>query len=177
MLLAPTQSSTVHFRTAPVWLITCTEWRLEGGVDRQLSPVKDREPLRNHLDPALVQSANGRVEVTQEHIGSHSGASLSTKPGFPGTPASNNWHGDGQGSREGGHTSRSARRVGEEGGGDGRARARQSWLHRWGSILSCAAPTAFACSLLGVHGNLGTDGDAPGASDVLCVFCRAPIAE
>ena len=58
-----------------------------------------------------------------------------------------------------------------------RARARQSWLHRWGSILSCAAARAFACSLLGVHGNLGSDGDALGVSDVLSDFCRAPIAE
>ena len=58
-----------------------------------------------------------------------------------------------------------------------RARARQSWLHRWGSILSCAAARAFACSLLGLHGNLGADGDAPPVSDVLSDFCRAPIAE
>ena len=39
-----------------------------------------------------------------------------------------------------------------------RARAHQSWMHQWGSILSCTAARAFVCSLLGVHGNLGTDG-------------------
>ena len=58
-----------------------------------------------------------------------------------------------------------------------RARARQSWLHRWGSILSCAAARAFACSLLGLHGNLGADGHAPSVSDVLGDFSRAPIAD
>ena len=58
-----------------------------------------------------------------------------------------------------------------------RAHARQSGLHRWGSILSCAAARAFACSLLGVHGNLGADGDAPGVTDVLGDFCRAPVAD
>ena len=42
-----------------------------------------------------------------------------------------------------------------------RVRARQSWLHRWGSILSCAAARAFAYSLLGLHGNLGAEGDVP----------------
>ena len=58
-----------------------------------------------------------------------------------------------------------------------RARAHQSWLHRWSSILSCAAARAFACSLLGVHGNLGTDGDAPDVSDVPNRGVRRPCSE
>ena len=51
-----------------------------------------------------------------------------------------------------------------------RARAHQSWLHQWGSILSGAAARAFACSLLGLHGNLGAGSDAPAKSDVLSDF-------
>ena len=42
-----------------------------------------------------------------------------------------------------------------------RVPARQSWLLRWSSLLSCAAVRAFASSLLGLYGNLGADGDAP----------------
>ena len=44
-------------------------------------------------------------------------------------------------------------------------------------LLSCAAARAFACSLLGVHGNLDTDGDAPSVTDVLGDFCNDPIAD
>ena len=55
-----------------------------------------------------------------------------------------------------------------------RVRARQSWLLRWGSLLSCAAG-AFASSLLGLHGNLGADGVAPSVSDVIGDFGRAPF--
>ena len=53
----------------------------------------------------------------------------------------------------------------------------ESWLRRWGSILSCAAARAFACSLLGLHGKLGAEDDAPSVSDVLSDFCRAPITD
>ena len=56
-----------------------------------------------------------------------------------------------------------------------RVRARQSWLLRWGSLLSCAAAGAFASSLLGLHGNLGADGDAPSVSDMIGNFGRAPF--
>ena len=41
----------------------------------QPSPVKDREPLSDHLDLELVNCADGAVEVAQEHIGGCSGAS------------------------------------------------------------------------------------------------------
>ena len=54
-----------------------------------------------------------------------------------------------------------------------RVRARQSWLLRWSSLLSCAAARAFASSLLGLYGNLGADGDAPSVSDVIGDFDRA----
>ena len=54
-------------------------------------------------------------------------------------------------------------------------RARQSWLFRWSSLLSCAAARAFASSLLGLYDNLGAVGDAPSISDVIGDFDRAPF--
>ena len=43
-----------------------------------------------------------------------------------------------------------------------RTRARQSWMHRWGSLLACAAARGFASSLLEVvgAGQPGGDGEA-----------------
>ena len=40
-----------------------------------------------------------------------------------------------------------------------RSRVRQSWMHRWGSMLACAATRAFASSLLDRRGHPGVDGD------------------
>ena len=40
-----------------------------------------------------------------------------------------------------------------------RSRVRQSWMHRWGSMLVCAATRAFASSLLDRRGHPGVDGD------------------
>ena len=55
-----------------------------------------------------------------------------------------------------------------------RTQARQSWAHRWSSILSCAAARAFASSLLERRGQPGADGDVPWDADVLGDFCRVP---
>ena len=55
-----------------------------------------------------------------------------------------------------------------------RSRARQSWMHRWGSMLACAAARAFASSLLDRQGHPGVDGDTPAVPDVFGDFCRAP---
>ena len=57
-----------------------------------------------------------------------------------------------------------------------RSRARQSWMHRWGSMLPCAVAHAFASSLLDRRGHPGVDDDLPTEPDVLGDFCRAPIA-
>ena len=57
-----------------------------------------------------------------------------------------------------------------------RSRARQSWMHRWSSMLACAAARAFASSLLDRRGHPGVDDDMPTESDVLGDFCRAPVA-
>ena len=46
------------------------------GVDRQLSHVENGKPLSDHLDPALIHGANGKVEVAQEHVHWDSGAGL-----------------------------------------------------------------------------------------------------
>ena len=40
-----------------------------------------------------------------------------------------------------------------------RAQVRQSWMHRGGSMLVCAATRAFASSLLDRRGRPGVDGD------------------
>ena len=55
-----------------------------------------------------------------------------------------------------------------------RTQARQSWAHRWSSILSCAAARAFASSLLERRGQPGADGDVPCDADVLRDFCTLP---
>ena len=55
--------------------------------------------------------------------------------------------------------------------------ARQSWSHRWGSTLACAAARAFASSLLDRRGHPGTDGDILSEADFLGDFCRAPSAK
>ena len=39
-----------------------------------------------------------------------------------------------------------------------RSRARQAWLHRWGSLLACSSDRAFAMSLLERRGGTGADG-------------------
>ena len=54
-----------------------------------------------------------------------------------------------------------------------RTRARQSWMHRWGSLLACAAARAFGSSLLERRGQPGFDGVAPPAVDVLGDFTKA----
>ena len=54
-----------------------------------------------------------------------------------------------------------------------RTRARQSWMHRWGSLLACAAAWAFGSSLLERRGQPGSDGEAPPAVDVLGDFTKA----
>ena len=40
-----------------------------------------------------------------------------------------------------------------------RSRVRQSWMHKWSSMLACAATRAFASSLLNRRGHPGLDGD------------------
>ena len=47
-----------------------------------------------------------------------------------------------------------------------RSRARQAWLHRWGS-LACSSARAFAMSLLERRGGTGADGPTPSTADVL----------
>ena len=42
-------------------------------------------------------------------------------------------------------------------------------MHRWGSMMACAAACAFALSLL------DRDGDTPAVSDVLGDFSRIPL--
>ena len=54
-----------------------------------------------------------------------------------------------------------------------RTRARQSWMHRWGSLLACAAARAFGSSLLERRGQPGSDGETPPAVDVLGDFTKA----
>ena len=56
-----------------------------------------------------------------------------------------------------------------------RSRARQSWMHKWGSTLACAAARAFASSLLYRQGHPGADGDTQAVLDVSGDFCRAPL--
>ena len=57
-----------------------------------------------------------------------------------------------------------------------RSRARLSWMHRWGSLLACAAARAFGSSLLDRRGQPGTDGEALPVADVLSDFCSARSA-
>ena len=56
-----------------------------------------------------------------------------------------------------------------------RTRARQSWAHRWGSLLACAAARALASSLLNRRGQSGADGDVPCDAEVLGDFSRVPV--
>ena len=140
VFLAPTgegQSSTVHIRQRLCDSPSARSGETEGGVDRQLSPVKDREPFGNRLVGPLRQWEGRGYARTHWLTLWRQPLDRCVPPQTPmrsrASPEplpSNNWHGDGQGSREDGHTGRSERTVGEEGGGiqtagAGRKEARQ----------------------------------------------------
>ena len=136
------QSSTIHFRAAPVWLTICVEWRNEGGVD--LSPVKDREPLSNHLDwyPELASRIVVRIETggrwseeAVDFVRQLSIAKAEEVPSFM------------------------------------RRSVSLSWECRWTRMLSVVCATAFAASLVEparqCESICWTGGDAPPLADLL----------
>ena len=72
--------------------------------------MKNRNPLSDHHDPALVHGTDGKVEVAPEPQQTPVGSRVSQGP-LP----SGNLRGDGQGIRVDGHTGKRGRTVGEEG--------------------------------------------------------------
>ena len=55
---------------------TASDGRDNGGVDRQLRPVPERQPVGDDLDPALILDRDVQVHVRHVHIADYMGAGL-----------------------------------------------------------------------------------------------------
>ena len=113
------QSCAINLCTPSVRFPICAERRDESGIDGQLRSVKNRKSLGDHLHASLILDADAnQFHIPQEHIRRNSCSHLATRellqtpmhnPVSPTHLPTHNWPGDGQGSREDGHTGKNGK--------------------------------------------------------------------
>ena len=59
----------------------CTHRGHKSGVDGQLGPPKERQPIRDHLQPTTIVRSDSQVQVPDKEIGGNPGPCFPTHPG------------------------------------------------------------------------------------------------